>query len=202
MAAHEWRTPLGNTAFAGDSSALEAALADPRADPSACHGEALRAACAGGHLPTVERLLGLDEVRPSVRGRTDGGIDYDSPLTHAARGGHLPVVDRLLADEGVSPTEDACAALLAAVEAGHHGVVERLLVHPRIGPKQRALLSAAAAGDAAALRAALADPEGATRARAGKPHCAWPPRRAAWSRWLHWRGTSECDPRPGSGVLP
>ncbi len=101
MAQYSWRTPLARAAFEG-SPALETALADPRVDPMACNCEALRAACAGGHLPAVERLLGLEEVDlaalPGDHVDCMPGSD-GPPLTLAARHGHLPVVERLQEQE-------------------------------------------------------------------------------------------------------
>lgn len=119
---HEWaawlRIPMQYSAAAGDQDVTLKLLA------AGARGDAMMAACRGGHDTLVDDLLRAGE-RPDQKDRVTG----DAPIHVASSLGHVGVVTSLLR-EGVEPdTRDAtgCGPLHLAAEHGRLPVVRAQL---------------------------------------------------------------------------
>jgi ankyrin repeat protein len=103
----------------GNLQAVEALLADGRADPAAYDGQALTDAAYLGHEDVVDTFL--------ADGRADPAADESAALVLSARGGNVRIVRALLADGRADPTASGGDAIMYAARSGHLAVVQALL---------------------------------------------------------------------------
>ena len=142
-------SPVCIAAFLGYRAVLNALLAldgEQRIDfvhERQTSGEDLfTAACRGGHVRVVDRLLALDDGRvvypvdeldmEGVDEETDGDAVLHEPFLNAARLGRTAVVRRLLALDGARRIDAAYAehsALVIAADAGSTDMVKLLVQH-------------------------------------------------------------------------
>jgi hypothetical protein len=117
---------LAEAALAGDVTAVQALLADGRADPAASWSVALRYAAYYGHVTIVQALL--------ADGRADPAADNSSALRLAVRNGNASVVQVLLDDGRADPAAGKSAALRQAAYCGHAAILQVLLADGRADP--------------------------------------------------------------------
>ncbi|KAJ3032067.1 UNVERIFIED_CONTAM: hypothetical protein HDU68_006840 [Siphonaria sp. JEL0065] len=109
------------TSRLGHAEMVSMLLQDPKVDPSARSGAAIRIASQKGHAGVLQVLLADPRVDPAVL--------ENYAIRLAAQNGYLEACRILLKDERVDPSAQNCAAVISATTNGHYDVARLLLSH-------------------------------------------------------------------------